>query len=120
MRRFGGSVKTMRLLLAEALRNGREEARGFTTERTFTKCPRADLRTLVFGFAGTQAAAVAISGFGAHETESVSSNDDGFYLFVLAKHWNYGSKFQDIVTCQDGRTVSGVAAPGTPDAPYCR
>lgn len=68
----------------------------------------------------TAASAISISGFGVHETEPLGPDDDGFYLFVLSQHWNYGSKFQATVTCGNGRTVSGVAAPGTPDAPYCR
>ncbi len=118
--RFGGSVATLRLLIGENLQRTREQATGFVTERTFATCPGADLRTIIFGFSGPNTASISISGPGVHETEPLRSDDDGFYLFVLSNHWSYASKLQATVTCQDGRTVSGVAAPGTPDAPYCR
>ncbi len=117
---FGGSVRELRLTLEQALREVQQRARGYTLQRTFNTCPSADLRTIIFGFAGLASTSVTISGWGFHETEQLHSDDDGFYLFVLASHWNYGSKFTDVVTCAGGGTVRGVAAPGTPDAPYCR
>jgi hypothetical protein len=119
-RRFPGGVAALRVLVVRQLQQARERAHGFFSERTFATCPGADLRTIVFGFASPSATSIAIRGFGVHETESLSSDDDGFYLFVLSQHWNYGSKFQTTVTCSDGSTVSGVAGPGTPDPPYCR
>jgi hypothetical protein len=119
-RRLPGGAAALRLLFAQQLQRTREQAHGFFGERTFATCPGADLRTIVFGFAGPTATSIGISGFGVNETEPLRSNDDGFYLFVLSQHWNYGSMFQDTVTCEDGRTVRGVAAPGTPDPPYCR
>jgi hypothetical protein len=115
-----GGVAALRLLFAKQLQRTREEAHGFVSERTFASCPSADLRTIVFGFASPSATAIAISGFGVHESEQLGPDDDGFYLFVLSQHWNYGSKFRATVTCEDGRTVSGLAGPGTPDPPYCR
>jgi hypothetical protein len=119
-RRFPGGVAALRMTLAKQQEQARERAHGVVAERSFATCPGADLRTLVFGFAGPSATSIGISGFGVNQTEQLRSDDDGFYLFVLSQHWNYGSKFQDTVTCGDGRTFSGVAAPGTPDPPYCR
>jgi|GEM_PF-3249687 hypothetical protein len=119
-RRSGFSVATLRLMLAETLQHTREQATGFVSERTFATCPASDLRTIAFGFAGPTSASVAISGLGVHEVEPLRPDDDGFYLFILSNHWSYASKFQATVTCQDGRTVSGLAGPGTPDPPYCR
>jgi hypothetical protein len=119
-RRMGSGVAALRRLLAETLRHTREQAAGFITQRTFATCPAADLRTIAFGFAGPAATSVALSGSGAHELEPLHPDDDGFYLFVLPSHWSYASKFRATVTCRDGRAVSGLAAPGTPNAPYCR
>jgi hypothetical protein len=119
-RRLPGGVSALRQVFAKQLQRTRELAHGFVGERTFASCPSADLRTIVFGFASPSATAVSISGFGVHESERLGPEDDGFYLFVLSQHWNYGSKFHATVTCEDGRTVSGLAAPGTPDPAYCR
>jgi hypothetical protein len=116
----GFSVAALGLMIAENLQRTREQATGLVSERTFATCPRADLRTIVFGFSGPSATSISISGVGVHEIEPLRSDDDGFYLFVLSKHWSYASRFHATVTCQDGRTVGGLAAPGTPDAPYCR
>jgi hypothetical protein len=116
----GFSVAALGLMIAENLQRTREQATGLVSERTFATCPRADLRTIVFGFSGPSATSISISGVGVHETEPLRSDDDGFYLFVLSKHWNYASRFHATVSCPDGRTVDGLAAPGTPDAPYCR
>ncbi len=119
-RRLPGGVAALRLLFARELQRTRELSHGFFSERTFATCPSADLRTIVFGFASPSATSIAISGFGVNESEQLRPDDDGFYLFVLSQHWNYGSKFQAIVTCSDGSTVRGLAGPGTPDPPYCR
>jgi hypothetical protein len=119
-RRLPGGVAALRQVFAKQLQSTRERAHGFVSERTFASCPSADLRTIVFGFASPSATAVSISGFGVHENEQLRPDDDGFFLFVLSQHWNYGSKFHATVTCEDGRTVSGLAGPGTPDPPYCR
>jgi hypothetical protein len=117
--RFGGSVAALRLIVAETLREVQEQATGLAIERTFATCPGQDLRTIIFGFSGPGSASITISGLGIHEAESLRPDDDGFYLFVLPNHWSYASRFQATVTCRDGRTVSGLAAPGTPDPPYC-
>ncbi|HEY7933387.1 MAG TPA: hypothetical protein VID48_06130 [Solirubrobacteraceae bacterium] len=119
-RAFGGSVAALRATLLASLRNAREEASGLVSERSFASCPGSDLRTIVFGFSGPGSTSITISGLGVHETEPLHADDDGFYLFVLSNHWSYGSKFQAIVTCLDGRTINGLAAPGTPDPPYCK
>ncbi len=119
-RSFGGSVATLRLEIAEQLGRTREQASGFVRQRTFATCPTRDLRTLVFGFAGPASASIAIAGNGIHETETLRPDDDGFYLFVLRGRWSYASRYQAMVTCRDGGTVTGAAAPGTPDAPYCK
>ena len=118
-RASGMSASALRLMISETLKREREDASGFVSERTFATCPRKDLRTIVFGFSGPSSTSVAISGLGVHESESLRSDDDGFYLFVLPSHWSYASKFHTTVTCAGGRTVSGLAAPGTPDPARC-
>jgi hypothetical protein len=118
-RSFRGGVAGLRVIVAESLKQTTEQASGMVTERAFATCPSADLRTIIFGFSGPGTASIAIGGLGIHETESLRSDDDGFYLFVLSNHWSYASRFQATVTCRDGRTIRGLAAPGTPDPPYC-
>jgi hypothetical protein len=117
-KRFGG-VAALRLLVVENLKDLRQQATGLVTERTFATCPGADLRTIIFGFSGPATTSVAISGLGINQTEHLRSDDDGFYLFVLSTHWSYASSYHATVTCRDGRTIRGLAAPGTPDPPYC-
>jgi hypothetical protein len=118
-RSLATSIAALRLTFSESLRVTREEASGFVSKRTFASCPARDLRTIVFGFSGPTSTSITISGLGVHESEVLGSNDDGFYLFVLSSHWSYASKFHATVTCRDGRTISGLAAPGTPDPPRC-
>ncbi|MGD0455842.1 MAG: hypothetical protein ABSB69_19830 [Solirubrobacteraceae bacterium] len=119
-RSSGIGVAALRLMISETLKREREQASGFVSERTFATCPSQDLRTIIFGFSGPSSTSITISGLGVHESESLHSDDDGFYLFVLSNHWSYASKFHETVTCRDGRTVSGLAAPGTPDPPRCK
>jgi hypothetical protein len=118
-KRFGGSVARLRLLVVENLKDLHQQGTGLVAERTFATCPGADLRTIIFGFSGPGTASVAISGLGIDQTEHLRSDDDGFYLFVLSTHWSYASSYHATVTCTDGRTIRGLAAPGTPDPPYC-
>lgn len=113
----GGSVAAARLNLDQSLQTIEQQASGFTTQLTFETCPPQDLRTLIVGFAGPSTASMTIAGRGVHATETLTPDDDGFYLFVLPQHWSYASKFQATATCRDGHTVTGEAAPGTPDAP---
>jgi hypothetical protein len=118
-RRLGVGVAALRSIMAKNLREMRERASGFVMERSFATCPGADLRTIVFGFAGPGTASIAINGLGIREAEPLRAVDDGFYLFVLPTRWSYASKFQATATCRDGRTVAGLAGPGNPDPPYC-
>jgi hypothetical protein len=115
-----GRVAALRLTLVEQLERTREQASGFVTQRTFATCPARDLRTVVFGFSGPESTSIAIAGKGIRETEALHPDDDGFYLFVLSNRWSYASRYRAIVTCRDGRTVIGAAAPGTPDPPSCK
>jgi hypothetical protein len=118
-RASGISIAALRLMISETLKREREHASGFVSERTFATCPHNDLRTIVFGFSGPSSTSVTISGLGVHESESLASDDDGFYLFVLSSRWSYASKFHTSVTCAGGRTATGMAAPGTPDPARC-
>lgn len=120
VRVFGGSLAKARLNLEQSLQTIEQQATGFTTQLTFETCPPQDLRTLIVGFAGPSATAMTITGRGVHATETLTADDDGFYLFVLSQHWSFASRFQAVVACRDGHTVTGEVAPGTPHAPYCR
>jgi len=119
VRLFGGTIAGVRLQIEQSLQTFEQQSSGFTTQLTFETCPPRDLRTLVTGFAGPAATSVSIAGQGVHESETLTPSDDGFYLFVLPQHWTYASKFQATATCRNGHTVTGEAAPGTPNPPYC-
>jgi len=82
-----------------------------STASEFAGCPRRDLRTLIAGFVEPTATTVTINGHGIHETEHLSTGDDGFYLFVLDKPWNGGLRFTATVACANGQTASGPATP---------
>lgn len=77
----------------------------------FATCPRRDLRTLVAGFIGPGAGTITVHGDGVAESEHVTTADDGFYLFVLARPWTRKLRFTVAVACLDGLTSTGSASP---------
>jgi len=83
-------------------------------------CTNAQLRTLVAGYAGTGATTVTLTGQGLHQTERLSRDDHGIYLFVLTGRWNRQTRYTITANCSSGKLSSGPAGSrGDTGKPFC-
>jgi hypothetical protein len=100
----------------------REQLSGWYTEPTFRPCPHHDLRTVIVGDTGPDTQSVTIAGPGLRQTERISANDNGLYLFLTTTPFSFRHHYALTVTCRDGHVLHGTATPsaaGPPLTPNC-
>ena len=89
-------------------------------EHYCTFCTNNQLRTLVAGYAGIGTTIVTLTGHGLHETERLSPDDHGIYLFVITGRWKRQTRYTVTANCSDGTLSSGPASSnGDSGKPFC-